>query len=299
MPENHDHPVLKEYKIRKDNNELSPNLYHPTPASLRDECLIVYEERGKPNHDPVLRAFFGAINAGENYDVRISNFDIDRFRPLSYFLRGTSQSTNRTNVDLLNWLMGNNDSDPIPSSPPDSTSLPKPWYKALNANVWVALALIIMLLIGKLGFYIWEESIFSTEQPTKTEKCMYWTGYHYEPISCEVIKPGVNIVPLDRGKLKRMRKIPFFVKVTKRDVGKLWRAKVDGKLEYFTDSGMHPVETAKRLLPLSSYMVGKYEVEKNLITDILYWTYYVAFFSLLIFMVFQILWKKKIAKSEC
>ncbi|RZK33848.1 MAG: hypothetical protein EOO90_31655, partial [Pedobacter sp.] len=230
MPENQDHPIFKEYEKRRNSDRLSPNLHNPTPASLRDECLIVYQEKGKPKEDVTLRAFFGAINTNEDYDSRISNFDIDKFRPLSYFLKGTSKSTNKVNVDLLKWLI--NDEDVF--LPEQSETLPgsKPWYRRavnfLKENAGITLTLLSILLIGKLAFYLWTIQISNVRMPDQAEKCMYWTGYHYEPVSCDEIKPGLNIIPLNIDKLKRMSKIPFFVKVTNRDVGKLWRAKIDG-----------------------------------------------------------------------
>lgn len=279
MPENHNNPIFIEYENRKNNNNISSNLRSPSPASLRDECLIVYKEKGNPKDDITLRSFFGALNKDEDYANRIANYDIDKFRPLSYCLRKTSQSTNRINVDLLKWLMGDEGEKPSPPPPPDPPHADMPWYKmiinSLNKNAKVALVSILILLIGKLVFNIWMENELSIRQPNENEKCMYLAGYHFEPISCDEIKPKVLIIPLDENKLKRLRKIPFYLKVTKHDVGRLWRANINGRPEYFTDSGMHPVDIEKRLVPLSNYMVTKYETEKNLITDIINWTYYI------------------------
>ncbi|WP_316806240.1 hypothetical protein [Pedobacter agri] len=299
MPENQDHPIFKKYQKRRNNNKLSSNLHNPTPASLRDECQIVYQEKGKPKDDVMLRTFFGAINPNEDYTNKIAGFDVDKFKPLVNFLKGTSKSTNSINVDLLKWLMGEENEEFLP--PPDPQVTSSSWYKrifqSLRANVAITVVLLALLLLARLGLYIWEENVLSVKLPSDNEKCMYWTGYHYQPIMCNEAKPGFIVIPLNENKLKRMQKIPYWVKVTKRDVGKLWRAKTVDGVEHFTDSGMHPVDTSKRLLPLSSYMVAKYQTEKNLITDMLYWTYYIAIFSLTLILVFQLKkGKLKIAK---
>ncbi|WP_316799018.1 hypothetical protein [Pedobacter frigidisoli] len=138
------------------------------------------------------------------------------------------------------------------------------------------LIIIILLAIGKLSFYIWEQEVLVKREPKPSEKCMYWTGYDYEPISCDKTADNSIIIPLDLNRMKSMKKLPFFTKVTKRDIGRLWWGKIDGRPEYFTDSGIHPVDTTKRLLPLSAYMVAKYETEKNLIIDLLTWIYYIT-----------------------
>lgn len=291
MPVDHSHPVFKEYERRKDLKILSTNLREPTPASLRNECLVVYDEKGEQANEPTLRAFFGSLNNGETYRNKIVNIDIDKFRPLVSFLRKTIKTTNNVNTELLNWLMGeeNKEGIPLPPAspiPPVSPVSPIPpiaekltsWDKVTffirQANI--SFFLLILLLGFTLIFFLWQENTLSIKQPEANEKCMYWTGYHYEPISCDKTADNSIIVPLNMNKMKSMKKLPFFTKVTKRDIGRMWWGKVDGRPEYFTDSGMHPVDTTKRLLPLSAYMITKYETEKNLITDILTWTYYIT-----------------------
>lgn len=265
MPENHRHPVFIEYEKRKNNKQLSPNLDHPTPASLRDECLIVYKEKGCPTDNITIRSFFGVIDGNENYVNTIANTDIDRFRPLGYYLKKTIRSTNRLNVDLLSWLMFKDSEEPQPEPPQHK----KCW------NIKMYLIIFFMFIISKVLLYIWEINASSIKQPLNNEKCMYWTGYHYAPIKCDEIKDGVIVIPLDRIKLERMRMVPFFVKVTKSDIGKLWWGRIEGQPAYFTDSGINPIDTNKRLLPLTNYMVMRHETKKNIIIDIIEWSYYI------------------------
>ncbi|KLT64791.1 hypothetical protein [Pedobacter sp. BMA] len=291
MPVDHNHPVFKEYERRKNLTTLSSNLREPTPASLRNECLAVYDEKGEQTNEPALRAFLGSLNNGETYRSKIVNIDIDRFRPLVYFLKKTIKTTNNVNTELLNWLMGeeNKGGIPLPPAspiPPVSPISPLPPISE-KLSLWDKLSifirqsnfsfiLLILLLGFKIIFFFWQENTLSIREPEADQKCMYWTGYHYEPISCDKTADNSIVIPLDLNRMKSMKKLPFFIKVTKRDIGRLWWGKVDGSPEYFTDSGIHPVDTTKRLLPLSAYMVAKYETEKNLIIDLLTWTYYIT-----------------------
>ena len=93
------------------------------------------------------------------------------------------------------------------------------------------------------------------------QRCMTWTGNEYVKVACSSSQK-YSVVPLDRFKLKRMKKVDvdaatnFFNEETKDPL--IWYYKVDEKtLEYFTDAGKHPVnrETLKAITP---YIIEKY-----------------------------------------
>jgi len=46
--------------------------------------------------------------------------------------------------------------------------------------------------------------------------------------------------------------------LTKNSLGKVWYSKIDGKVEFFTSAGFHPVHIDRRLKPLTDYMIKKY-----------------------------------------
>lgn len=97
--------VLLEYKNKRASSALSPALVHPTPAKLRDECLLVFKERFKRKDEHILRFFFGTADDVTQYPKLIDKCDIDRFRPLVNILRNPERKTDDINIELLAWLI--------------------------------------------------------------------------------------------------------------------------------------------------------------------------------------------------
>jgi len=110
----------------------------------------------------------------------------------------------------------------------------------------------ILLALSGAGIY-WAFIIILSN-----EKCMCWTGDHYQRVSCKQ-RPGENpVYALDSLKLGNFKKITTPDTLTANAVGRVWYSKIDGKIEYFTASGFHPIHTEKRLHPLTVYMLNKY-----------------------------------------
>jgi hypothetical protein len=105
-----DHPdyiklVMEAYNKKRANNELSPLLAQSTPAKIRRECLNVYQERYDKKDERMLRAFFGPAENGRQFLQSIRDFKTDRFKPLDKYLKGGSEKTDDTNLELLAWLI--------------------------------------------------------------------------------------------------------------------------------------------------------------------------------------------------
>ncbi len=89
---------------------MSINLVNPTPAKLRQECIVVFrgmliENEADPIDLMLLRSFFE--RPGEE-DLRLSTirtFDTDKFKPLCNFLKGRTGKTSDKNLELLAWLI--------------------------------------------------------------------------------------------------------------------------------------------------------------------------------------------------
>ncbi|WGQ11304.1 hypothetical protein QG516_06505 [Pedobacter gandavensis] len=96
-----------------------------------------------------------------------------------------------------------------------------------------------------------------------TEACMHWTGDHYERISCNQKTSEYPIIALDTQKVAHLKKITLPDTITKNGLGKIWYAKIDGELEFYTADGEHPVYTDKRLRPLTDYILDKYLLSKK------------------------------------
>lgn len=97
--------VFRTYQLLRSTPEFSPALKQPTPASIRKECLTVYEERPDKKDETILRSFFGPADENKSYLTPIENFQTDGFRAFSNYLKGRAAKTDDKNVELLAWLI--------------------------------------------------------------------------------------------------------------------------------------------------------------------------------------------------
>lgn len=120
----------------------------------------------------------------------------------------------------------------------------KPEKKLRVARLLRYSFILIVVALGTGGGYIlWQNN-----------QCMYWTGDHYERINCNE-PASAPVVAWNRERAAQLRKITRSDTITYSSIGKLWWAKVNGELEYYTAGGDHPVIPNKRLLPLTKYMI--------------------------------------------
>lgn len=257
MPDNYTEKIFKEYIKRKNAENLPPALLWPTPGGLRDECKRAYIDKGLPTDVVALRSFFGPLGSEENYLRRIEGFDIDLFKPLVGFLKNKVINPSRKNVELLEWLM---DAHPI------KTRTCKKKFQKCIATKSKSLVLkqifiltTIFLLLEALVYFAWQNYSERISLPKADEQCMFWTGNHYEPINCKKRIDGVPVIPLDKKKLNSLIRINLPDTLTEKSLGKVWYSGF-GKAEheFFTDSGMHPVDTVKRLRKLTPYILMKH-----------------------------------------
>ncbi|WP_131797309.1 hypothetical protein [Chryseobacterium kwangjuense] len=92
-------------------------------------------------------------------------------------------------------------------------------------------------------------------------KCMYWNEDHYEKVFCNDENIIGKPIPINKELLESFRKITFPDTITLKSEGKIWYSKSEGKLEYFTRPGVHPVNN-KPLRKLSDYII-KTHILKN------------------------------------
>jgi hypothetical protein len=104
--------VVGAYNKKKANNDLSLLLAQSTPAKIRQACLHVYKEQYDKKEqqvlrkdEQVLRDFFGPAEPGRGFLQLIREFETDRFRPLDNYLKGNTEKTDDTNLELLAWLI--------------------------------------------------------------------------------------------------------------------------------------------------------------------------------------------------
>lgn len=96
----------------------------------------------------------------------------------------------------------------------------------------------------------------------RDQQCMYWTGTRYKPIACNQTVGYTPIIALDTTKVSRLHKITHPDTLTKYSLNRVWYARIDGKLEFYTSDGFHPIYNDRRLKPLSPYILDKYIIKK-------------------------------------
>lgn len=155
---------------------------------------------------------------------------------------------------------------------------------------------IIVLVIGVSIFLYWQDKQ-DRETITKDEKCMFWTGDHYEAVTCN-IGTATPKIDLNVQTLNRLKKITLADTLTKNSIGKVWYAKINKEIEFYTDSGMHPVDTVKRLKPITSYIISKnVSYHRYLLKNIIYVTCITVFIIFLI-MAYKFFGKKRLKNTK-
>lgn len=302
MPKYYTLNVLDDYEKKKKANTLFSELLHPTPAGLREETLRIYLEKGSPKEATALRSFFGPLNNAQDYTQRIQTFDLDKFRPLVNFLHKRTVTTNKKNIELLAWLIDFQLPSTVANSEIGRTEQPVSYlikpretesieiddsaqldniddlsgglqvrhqiqlddhsrkqkkrellFDSSNQKGIVAFSIAAIIAVS---LYIW---FTQTRQ-----QCMYWTGSHYEVIACNLNKTNVSVVALDTFKVAHLKKITLPDTITAYSIKKVYYSKINGKIEFYTYSGVHPLDNGKILRPMTEYILNKYVLKTPL-----------------------------------
>lgn len=97
--------VFETFKKLRVDGKLSPLLNKSTPTNIRKECLNVYKERDTKKDDLTLRAFFGPADDRGEFKNAILNFETNKFKPLDNYLKGNTENTDDSNLEILAWLI--------------------------------------------------------------------------------------------------------------------------------------------------------------------------------------------------
>ena len=97
--------VVECYKKMREMGSLSLNLSSPTPAKLKNECLMVFQSGRTKTDIAILRQFFGHREDETDYARAIKTIDTARFKPLVNFLKEKTSDTDDKNIELLSWLI--------------------------------------------------------------------------------------------------------------------------------------------------------------------------------------------------
>lgn len=285
--------VKEKFRSLQDTGELVQALINPTRAGIRDECLRIYPTRSGQKDKETLADFFGQKGRIDKILESIEKVDLEDLKALQNFFIGETKRPNYKVVEMMAWMI---DFQPRPySSAFDYSTLiaqnkntemgrgrienqdsenkdenhknvvsgtsatngkglqknkekPKRWKIA-------AITVGILLALGAGGYQIIESG--KSAKGKSSNECMYWTGDHYEPISC-LQREDTLVIPAEPKLLANFRRILNTDTVTEFSIGKLWYRKKNNKLELYTYKGFHPVDVKIKLKVLNEYMYNKY-----------------------------------------
>jgi len=103
--EDYKRAILTQFSLNRDEQN-AEFLMQPTPARLKKMCIYMWDVLAVADKE-VYKRFFMCKEDAELYK-KIQNFDIDRFKPLTNFLKGKSELTSLNSLDLLAVLLGLN-----------------------------------------------------------------------------------------------------------------------------------------------------------------------------------------------
>ncbi|MDI5899532.1 hypothetical protein [Flavobacterium yafengii] len=268
--------IKSQYEENK-NVDVSGILLNPTPAQLRNLCLMIFDNSLSKSDENVFKLFF---NLKEEQSIRkcIANYDIARFRPIISFLKGEKDSENTTRIELAAILI---DFNPRPynkyllngkidargkseasalvevkkliesnSDEERKNEKAGATNKGLGKKAVIYLAVLLSLFF--MGYTV--KGVFFPEK-----ECMMWKEDHYVVVDCLNDNGALGVViPIDenRMKLKKLdsnEKLNFF----NNEKPVVWYCKHDGVVELFNAPGFHPV-TEKPLKPITQYIIDKY-----------------------------------------
>jgi len=281
-PESYREAVLAKYEEIK-YGEFSGFLANPTPASLKNMCLLLAQSKMNPNDDDVFRVFFNLKKEGSAIESQITNFDTDKFRPLRTFLLKKTDLAKDNSVDLIAILVGFENrpyrkfikKEEAPVSKKEETKAEeKPVEKVsyltettenpiipekqkisdprLRKSLWV------------IGFILILSGLIYSFFPVKN--CMEWKKDHYELVDCE--NQGQNfmqtryIIPRNDERLNQMKKIiptkmtPYF---SENGDPLIWYSRRDNEYEFFTYPGLHPLNSNITLKKITETIINNYE----------------------------------------
>ena len=275
--------IIAQYGEKK-MEEVSGILLNPTPAQLRNLCLMLFANGLNSNDENAFRMFFNS-KGEESLRNSIEYFDIGKFKPIISFLKGEKDSDHVGRIELAAVLVDFN---------------PRPYAKYLNNNdvkinsqaleikplqqrirennvfveksedvrstkhnsnlrSRVGICLVALLSLFFMGYTV--KGIFFAEK-----QCMQWNETYYEAVDCSNNELGIGelntIFPLDKNamELKKLdvnNKHIFF----KNEKPIVWYSKNKGVITLFNGPGFHP-ETGKPLKPITHYIINKYDLQK-------------------------------------
>lgn len=269
--------VLADFDGKLATNRLRPELVSPSRRSLKAHCINVCTERFDPKDELLLQSFFGVKENQGAYLKAIGNANADMFRALHTFLNDRNINTAFNNICLLAWMIDfelrpyrpdlkpplPRDQDSIsstPAKPKSSNETGKPIQEGYKPTIPGKRKIIVLGLSlgGIVLLSIYLIMVFKTPAVTGLERCMIWREDHYERINCSEKFIHLHTYPMDHHLINSFKKITRPDTLTLHSVKKVWYINTKGRVEFYTAPGPYPLDTTRRLLPMTDHILKKY-----------------------------------------
>lgn len=268
--------VRSKYEVEK-NKKYSDFLLKPSPAQLREFCLLIHDN-GLSNKDKKVFELFFKINPDSTLRRAIEKIDVEKLKKICNFLNGKSISTSQNSLNLIAILVDYElrpysfflnsdliDEDDeikgiIESGNSIKTFVQKETLQTTKPrkNYMKKIAIGFIGLVGITSIGYTAKNIIAPEP-----QCMQWQKNHYQVVDCNSdIQQGLliqnEIIPYNETQSKLVKiEVSDTTTFFKNGKSLYWYCKVNGKPEFFNTHGVHP-ETGKALKQVSEYIVGKY-----------------------------------------
>lgn len=289
LPPDYTEAVRADYHNKKAAGKLPFDMKQLSPARFKAACLEVRRGGYDRRDERLLKAFFGEADDEKACLRAIADCNIDKFRPLIYFLKEkTTTRTDDKNVELLAWMINfkNRPCEPGKKYPIDTKALstlqgtpindtnevhleepgeseeasePTPPEVKEIKRKWrkIIFTLTIVVAFGMIGVWIGVKNASKTVV-SGHEACMYWAEDHYQPVSCSQKIENVQVIALDSEKVVHFRRITRPDTITVNARGSVWYVRYRGTYEFYTSDGFHPLDPTLRLRPITEYIIGRH-----------------------------------------
>jgi hypothetical protein len=275
--------VLADYDRQMEARLLPSELLLPTPANIKAE-VVKFCEQGSAlstGDEKILRSFVGERENVAAYRRAFQNGKADPFRQVVKLLADRSVKTNVKYMNLLALLLGfkprpyhpslrNADIIDPPTGPtqteimtdePPRGAAPTQYLVETGAeptkgNNYKFLWLFVAVIVAGTSWYLISKK--TVKHYTGKEGCMIWNDDHYEPIECNDRSPDALHYPINRELVDNFKRITKPDTLTYQSVRKVWYSNYKGRMEFYTDSGPNPLDTNRRVLPMTTHILEKY-----------------------------------------
>ena len=268
--------VKSKYEVEKD-KIYSDFLLKPSPAQIREFCLIIHDN-GVSNRDKEVFELFFKTKPDSTLRKAIENIDVEKFKKICNFLNNKTLSTSQNSLNLIAILVGYEFrpfSNFLKSETKSENAVEKVATKSKdiissffeedeNKKVLSTVRLKKKISIGILSLIGMSTIGYTTKNIIAPDpECMQWQKNHYQIVDCQSdnsqgFMSQSEIIPFDENQSKLIKiEVSDTTTFFKNEKSLYWYCKVNGKPEFFNTHGVHP-ESGKALRQVSQYIVDKY-----------------------------------------